>query len=135
MNADQLHRLETCALADRGRKEMRCQVAMADLYKAAFLLPQDVAIPNGNRNHSRFSGQSLIREWLEGSGYFTELPATDAQPGDLLVFRLGHSPHHVAILLGGGKLVHVFGEHGVQVAPCIPAQWAKRLDSAWRIVA
>ncbi|MDI1336301.1 MAG: NlpC/P60 family protein [Lacunisphaera sp.] len=128
----QLLMLEEAATAAIGRKEMRCQFAMSDLYKAAALLPADLEIPNGPRDWSRSQGRSLIREWLEESPQFALVDAP-AQPGDLLVFRLGHTPHHVAILLGEGRMVHVFGEHGVQIAPCIPTPWAKRIDSIWRL--
>jgi cell wall-associated NlpC family hydrolase len=132
ITADKLLMLEEAAAAACGRKEMRCQVAMADLYKAAGLLPADLEIPNGPRDWARAQGRSLIKEWLAQSAHFVEVPAP-ALPGDLLVFRLGHSPHHVAIQLDGGRMAHVFGEHGVQIAPCIPAPWAKRIDSIWRL--
>lgn len=133
ITAEQLQRIETAAECMAGIKEQRCQVAMASIYILADLLPRDVSIPEGPRDASRWANRSLFREWLEGAGeaYFQEVPAP-AQPGDLLCFRLGHVEHHVAILLSGGRLVHVFGNHGVQIAPCIPDAWAKRLGSIWR---
>ena len=129
---EKLLMLETAAQEADGRKELRCQFAMADLYKAADLLPGTLEIPNGPRDWSRSQGQSLIVEWLEKCPQFVKVPAP-AEPGDLIVFRLGHTPHHVAIQLGDGRLVHVFGDHGVKTAPCIPTPWAKRIDSIWRI--
>jgi hypothetical protein len=133
ITAQQLEELEISAWGNRGRPEMRCQVAMADIYKAAGLLPSDLAIPNGPRDWSRAQGSSLIVEWLEQCPHFERVTAGQESPGDLLVFRLGHAPHHVAILLSRGRLVHVFGHHGVQTAPCIPDAWAKRIHSVWRI--
>jgi hypothetical protein len=132
MIPEQLISLEGAALAAVGQPEMRCQVAMAGLYKAAGLLPESLEIPNGPRDWSRAQGSSLIVEWLEQSEHFSRVDGP-AEAGDLVVFRLGHSPHHVAIQLAGGRLVHVFGQHGVQIAPCIPTAWAKRIDSIWRI--
>lgn len=134
MNSAQLENLELSATGNLGRREMRCQLAMADIYKCAGLLPSRLEIPEGPRDAGRWANRSQFREWLEGEGakYFHEVPAP-AQPGDLLCFRLGHVEHHVAILLSGGRLVHVFGTHGVQIAPCIPDAWAKRLGSIWRI--
>ena len=73
----------------------------------------------------------LIGTWVEESGYFETV--TEPLPGDLLGFRLGHTLHHVAIMLTGGRMVHVFGAHGVQIAPCIPTAWAKRLEKIWRL--
>lgn len=129
----QLAFLESAAVAAIGRKEMRCQVAMADLYKVAGALPADLEIPAGDRDWSRSHGRSLIEEWLATSPYFERVEIADRAPGDLLCFRLGHAPHHVSLLLGRGRMVHVFGEHGVQIAPNIPAAWAKRINSVWRI--
>lgn len=130
----QLSQLEAAAFAAVGRKESRCQFAMADLYKEVGLLPSDLAIPERARDAARWSNTSFIREWLEGAGaeYFAEV-AKPAIAGDLLLFRLGHVDHHVAMMLGGGRFVHVFGEHGVQIADCMPTPWAKRLSSVWRI--
>ena len=131
MNSAQLASLETAAQAAIGRKEMRCQVAMADLFKAAGLLPSELAIPTGDRDWARAQGRSLIEPWVDGCPYFEACDAVE--PGALLGFRLGHTLHHVAIALGRGRMVHVFGEHGVQIAPCIPTQWGKRLARVWRI--
>lgn len=123
--------LERAALAAKGRKEMRCQVAMADIYKDAGLLPRALAIPSGNRDWARAHGRSLITPWVESCGFFA--PVDVVEPGALLGFRLGHSLHHVAIALSRGRMVHVFGEHGVQVAEVMPAQWEKRLEKIWSL--
>lgn len=130
----QLQRIEVAAEVYNTTPETRCQVAMANIYKIAGLLPFDLPIPEGPRDAGRWANRSQFRDWLDGEGakYFQEVPAP-AEPGDLLCFRLGHIEHHVAILLGGGRLVHVFGNHGVQIAPCIPDAWAKRLGSIWRL--
>ncbi|HKB57758.1 MAG TPA: NlpC/P60 family protein [Lacunisphaera sp.] len=129
---EKLTLLEAAAIAAAGRPELRCQIAMADIYKAAGLLPMELDIPEGNRNWARAQGRSLITPWVEDCGFFEAAPAP-AQPGDLLGFRLGHVLHHVAIQLEGGRMVHVFGEHGVQIAVCIPEPWAKRLEKIWRL--
>ncbi|MDP2227107.1 MAG: NlpC/P60 family protein [Moraxellaceae bacterium] len=132
ISAAQLLMIEEAAAAAEGRREMRCQLAMADIYKAAGLLPPGLEIPNGDRNWAKSQGRSLIKDWLEQSPFFVLVPPP-AQPGDLLCFRLGHTPHHVAIQLAGGRMVHVFSEHGVRIAPAIPTPWAKRIDSIWRL--
>jgi cell wall-associated NlpC family hydrolase len=134
MTPAQIDALEAAAAAAHGRKELRCQCGMADVYKAAALLPADLAIPEGPRDAARWGNTSIFREWLEGPGsaYFREV-LPPPLPGDLLCFSLGRIEHHVAILLRDGRLVHVFGLHGLQIAPCIPAPWAKRLSSIWRL--
>jgi len=130
----QLDALEAAAEAAKNRKELRCQFGMGDVYKEAGLLPCALAIPEGPRDAARWGNRSMFRDWLEGPGcaYFTEV-LPPALPGDLLCFNLGHFEHHVAVMLRGGRLLHVFGVHGLQIAPCIPAPWAKRLSSIWRL--
>jgi cell wall-associated NlpC family hydrolase len=128
---EQLVAMEAAAKAWEHRPEMRCQVAMAEIYFAANLLPR-FEVPTGSRDWARAQGRELIIPWVEGCGYFLAVPAP-ALPGDLLGFRLGHTMHHVAILLGGGRMAHVFGVHGVLIAPCIPEPWAKRLEKIWRL--
>jgi cell wall-associated NlpC family hydrolase len=123
--------LEAAAVAAKGRQEPACQVAMADLYKAAQLLPADLEIPIGDRDWARAHGRSLIEPWVDACPHFEAIEVIE--PGALLGFRLGHTLHHVSIALAGGRMVHVFGQHGVQVAPCIPSEWAKRLTRIWRI--
>jgi len=130
----QLARIEQAAALMENEPEMRCQVAMANIYKVAGLLPKDLEIPNGDRDWAQSQGRSLIEPWVESSGFFQRVDGP-AEAGDLLGFRLGHTLHHVAIQLGGGRLVHVFGGHGVKIAVCIPSAWAKRLERVWRIKA
>lgn len=133
MNPAQLAALESAAAAAVGRPEMRCQIAMADLYKAAGLLPADLQIPAGDRDWARAQGRSLIEPWVDACAHFVSIDAPE--PGALLGFRLGHTMHHVAIALSSGRMVHVFGLHGVQIAPCIPTEWRRRLARQWRVVA
>lgn len=128
---DQLAALEAAAAAADGRPEHRCQIGMAGIYKAAGLLPAALEIPDGDRDWARAQGRSLIEPWVDGCGYFE--PIATVEPGALIGFRLGHTVHHVAIALEGGRLAHVFGHHGVKIAPCIPAEWAKRIERIWRI--
>lgn len=129
----QLDEIEGAAQLLKGGPERRCHVAMANLYKFAGLLPQDLVIPEGNRDWANTEGRSLITPWVESCGYFEEVSDGIPQPGDLLGFRLGKTLHHVAIYLSGGRMIHIFGNHGLQIAVCIPAEWEKRLEKIWRI--
>ena len=137
ITASQLSALEISAESLEGVLELRCQFAMASIYKAAGLLPANLEIPAGPRDAARWANRSLFREWLEGPGaaYFTEISGWEVPvAGDLLCFKLGHFDHHVAIQLGAGRIVHAVPSHGICIAPCIPALWAKRLGSVWRLI-
>lgn len=132
MLPEQLIALEGAALAAIGNPERRCQVAMADIYKRAGLLPEALEIPNGPRDASRWSSSSLIADFMATCPHFEEV--AEMQPGDLIGFHVGHALHHVSILLSDGRLCHVYGAHGVQIAPCIPGPWLSRIAKVWRIV-
>lgn len=127
--------LEQAALDLSGYPEIRCQIAMGELYARAGWLPADLHIPTGSRDWAKTQGRSLIAEWVDTSGLFAAVPIELIEVGDLLGFRLGHTLHHVAVQLQGGRMAHVFGVHGLQLAPCIPSPWVKRLARAWRPLA
>ena len=131
LSLQQLAALEAAALAAVGNRESRCQFGMAGIYQVAGLFPADLEIPNGSRDWARAQGRSLIEPWVDNCGFFERIEAIE--PGALLGFRLGHTLHHVAIALPGGRMAHVFGGHGVQIAPCIPDAWARRLARIWRL--
>jgi cell wall-associated NlpC family hydrolase len=126
--------IEAAAVAAVGGPERRCQFMVASIYKQAGLFPADLEIPSGNRDWAAAEGRSLIIPWVEASGLFDEVSG-QPQPGDLLGFRLGRVLHHVAIALSGGRMIHVFGAHGPQIAVAIPDPWLKRLEKTWRIKA
>lgn len=56
-------------------------------------------------------GYSLPRTssaYLSGVG--TTIPLSDIQPGDILVYRYSNGGGHVAIYIGGGKIIHAANE-------------------------
>lgn len=128
---EQIIAIEGAALEAVGSPETRCQKAMAAIYRRAGILPSDFEVPDGPRDASRWSAGSLIAEFMAGCPYFEEVKQP-IEPGDLIGFRLGHVLHHVAIALSGGRIVHVYGQHGVRIAPCIPSAWAERIEKVWR---
>lgn len=61
------------------------------------------------------------------------VPDGDIRPGDVLAFSLreGAPPKHLAVYVGDGRMVHVFGRCArVQLAALAP--WHGQLVSAWR---
>ena len=74
-----------------------------------------------------------VDQYLHGSGSY--VPVSQLLPGDLLFFSTDHADaskiHHVAMYLGGGRMVHAptFGEH-VKEAPI----WWTEYYGALRIV-
>lgn len=51
-------------------------------------------------------GISLPHSSKAQPGYGTKISASDAQPGDLFFYGSGSTINHVAIYIGGGKIVH-----------------------------
>lgn len=109
-----------------------CQGACAGIYFDAGWLPR-FPVPQGPRDWARGHTRSLIVEWIEGSGLFAAIDPRARAAGDLLGFRVGHTVHHLGIVLGRGRLVHAISGHGVVIAEVIPDAWLKRLEKAWRV--
>lgn len=114
-----------------------CHHLVAEVFFESGIL-QRVPIPNGPAHWSAANSRSLIREWVEQSGLFFGIMAATgslariARPGDLLGFRVCNEIHHAAIQLGAGRIVHSVIGHGVQIPPCIPSEWERRLEAVWR---
>jgi NlpC/P60 family putative phage cell wall peptidase len=71
--------------------------------------------------------QELLLETLQEFG-FTEKPAGDLLPGDLLVFRFGRVSSHVGLYVGNGEMVHAYFGLGRAVKQPLAGDFAKRLS-------
>jgi cell wall-associated NlpC family hydrolase len=113
-----------------------CHQLMAETYReAGWLDLQDV--PAGDPAHARAGNSSRMLAWLEGPGrrWFDRLWLDEplhVQPGDLLLVRYGHVPHHLALVLSGGRVVHVSVRHGVRILPVLPRRFADHIVAVFR---
>lgn len=90
--------------------------------------------PDGVATAARWANRSPILDWLRDDGfeYFEELqPTQDLRPGDLMLIKVGHVAHHLALLLPGNQAVHVTHQHGVQIVPILPV-WRRLLAHVFR---
>jgi len=76
-------------------------------------------------------GDSLLL-FLRGLHCVTEIPLTDKHPGDILLFRIGKIPHHVAIYNGSG-MIHADNRFGVVEVGNL-GRWEHRLIAVFRVV-
>jgi cell wall-associated NlpC family hydrolase len=76
--------------------------------------------------------------WLYGPGAQWFLPvgieSEPIEPGDLLLVRYGHVPHHLALALSQGRVVHVSMRHGVQILPSMPRRFLRYISHRFRIL-
>lgn len=80
----------------------------------------------------REHGISIPRESIEQSRAGTYVPRSELQPGDLVFF---YSPvHHVAIYIGGGKILHTYGDPGVTITELDTGWWDKHYTTARRVI-
>lgn len=95
-----------------------CHRLMGKIYAEAGWVP-DLELPAGPATAPRYSNTSPILEWLRGDGqkWVEEIPTESAAPGDMILIRTGHIPHHLAMLLPGERMVHVTHGAGVEVRP------------------
>jgi NlpC/P60 family putative phage cell wall peptidase len=65
--------------------------------------------------------------------YFVEIPIADAQPGDILWFKVRHDPQHLGILTDTGTIIHAIanGPHKV-VEHILDARWKERIVKAYQ---
>lgn len=109
-----------------------CHRLPAAVYQEAGWWPA-VEVPAGPRAWARAQSRSLIAEWIDESGRFESLPVgAEARPGDLFGYRVGRTVHHLALVLGGGRLLHVGEGHGTVIVDAMPPVWARRCERHWR---
>lgn len=108
-----------------------CHRLVAAVYRDAGWLPGDVSIPSGPALHARGNDRPLMVDWFRGPGaaWFDEV--ADPMPGDALVIRVGHAPHHLGLLLRGNRVLSVTSRQGVRIIPNA-SQWFRLLAHAFR---
>lgn len=57
---------------------------------------------------------------------------TEPQCGDVILLRIFGEPSHIGIVLGEGKMLHVFRGNTSCVESYFGPKWAPRIDSFWR---
>lgn len=112
-----------------------CHRLVAEVYFRAGWLPR-MELPGGSPRWAQGSNRSLMEEWLngpDGRRYFAARPVEGAplRAGELMGFRVGRCVHHLAIALGGGRVVHAVEGHGAAILSEVPAVWRKRLARIW----
>lgn len=85
------------------------------------------------------SGDRVVSEalWAAMSRHFAAKPATDARPGDILLFRMrkGVLAKHLGVLTQAGdtpRFIHAYAGHGV-VENCLSRPWASRLVACFEL--
>lgn len=111
-----------------------CHLLMRALYVEAGWLP-DLEVPIGSSRAARWSNESPILEWMRGAGaqWFSEIAigASSELPGDTIIMKVGHVPHHMGMVLRGGRVCHVTSTQGVRIVAALN-QWRPRLTHIFR---
>jgi cell wall-associated NlpC family hydrolase len=77
------------------------------------------------------NGIYLPRSSKAQSRVGTYVPRSQLRPGDLVFF---YSPvHHVAIYIGGGKILHTYGKPGVTISNLNSGWWSSHYATARRV--
>ena len=76
-------------------------------------------------------GDSLLL-FLKGLDCVKEIPLTDKQQGDILLFRIGRIPYHVGIYNGSG-MIHADSHFGVVEVDNL-GRWEHRLIAGFRVI-
>lgn len=78
--------------------------------------------------------------WSKGDDFYHDLIAancdevheTRAEPGDLILFRMGHGWAHGGIYMGAGRMVHADAQRGVCFAGINEGRMRGRQRTFWR---
>lgn len=119
--------LDNSAAIGRG---VCCHLLVARTYQVAGWLP-DLTIPSGAAMHARGSDRPVMLDWFRGPGlqWFDEV--SSRQPGDTLLLRVGHVPHHLGLALRGERVLHVTYQQGVRIVES-GGRWERLLAGVFR---
>jgi NlpC/P60 family putative phage cell wall peptidase len=72
--------------------------------------------------------------WNAARQYLTEVPVTQAVPGDVILFRMrsGAVAKHLGILSMPDSFIHAYSGHGV-VESALTLPWRRRIVAAFRL--
>ena len=87
----------------------------------------DKATPYANFTRPPVYGE-MLRRMKE---HLRVVPRADVLPGDILLFRLNDDPQHVALVTGGGMILHSHRKPGMVREQFVPAGWVHAI--AFRI--
>lgn len=115
-----------------------CHRLLASVYVAAGWLPE-FDLPRGISGHARGNDRPVMLEWFRTAGdrWFDEVPcyidgpSGVVTPGDALLIRVGHAPHHLGLALRDGRVLHVSTRQGVRIIQS-GQQWLRLLAHVFR---
>lgn len=117
-----------------------CQKLVGSIYIEAGFLPAGFEIPSGPMDWSHANTRSLIAEFVDTQPRFCSIAretfeAIEAQPGDMLGFKIGGCLQHCGILLAAdGRFVHCMRPAGILFSNLKEPSFAQRLERIWRPV-
>jgi cell wall-associated NlpC family hydrolase len=82
--------------------------------------------------YARIPEDDALLMFLEDNGLLKQIPLTDIQSGDLLLFRLGEIPYHLGISNGTG-MIHADSNHGVIEVDSL-GRMEKRLIASFQVI-
>jgi len=107
-----------------------CHKLIGSVYFEAGWLPA-FDFPEGAAAQSRGNDRPIMMEWFTGPGanWFKEVETPE--PGDTLLIRVGHSPHHLGLMLRDWRVLHVTYTQGVRIIDNA-GQWLRLLANTFR---
>lgn len=110
-----------------------CASILLGIAVGAGLVRDDTPLPVYSADRHLHRSDETYRETLRDLG-FTEIPAAEAQPGDvlLLVMGRGQPASHSGVLVEPDRIVHAYQTTGKVCVMRLDARWRARIRFAFR---
>jgi cell wall-associated NlpC family hydrolase len=90
-----------------------CATFLVCVYRAVGLIPADFD-PGFYDINAHMHKETVTKQYEETIRQFAvEIPEAEAQPGDLVLFRVAHAYAHGGIIVDYPQIIHSMNKHGV----------------------
>jgi cell wall-associated NlpC family hydrolase len=84
--------------------------------------------------YSRLPSQGQLLAILQSQPALRQVPREQAEPGDILLVRIGREPSHIAVQTGEYSIVHAYQPVGRVIEHGMDQTWRDSIVAAFQIV-
>jgi cell wall-associated NlpC family hydrolase len=92
----------------------------------------ELAFPPYQLDEGSHNSKSKLMDFINESERFADVGTLGPMIGDLLVFNMGHSPHHVGVKITPTTFINAIKRFGVVESNLGDSTWTRRLVHVFR---